>query len=191
MIYKHFYIYTKVMIKEFRKFRGFKILEFFLLNPTVQININELAKKLKISTMTSKQYCDLLEKEDILASKKIGNTKLFNLKDNLLTREWKKIRILQFITQNNLKKAIGNSFYLYGSFANGTYTEKSDLDIFIIKIKKIDKEKIKKIELKLKHEISINEVNYYELEEYKKNNKELINEIKEKGIFFGEDNYGF
>ena len=60
------------MLTVFRKFVGFKILEYFLKYPTAETYLKELAKKLQISPRSVKIYCDLFEKKGIIKSSEFG-----------------------------------------------------------------------------------------------------------------------
>lgn len=177
------------MIPEFNIFKGQVILNYFLDNPNTLININELARKLKISTKTSKEYIDILLKNGLLLDKSLKNNKIVCLNNNnKLVRALKIARILSLIKEIDLEKEINNSFYLFGSCSNGTYNENSDLDLFIIKQNEYNKNKIQTLASKIKSEVNIKEVPFYKLDEYVKKNKIFIDEVK-NGIFFGRDAY--
>ena len=72
------------MLKEFQKFKGWKVLEYFLRGDG-KTSIRELARRLKISSMTAKRYCDLLERSGLLVSERGGTAKLFSMEQNVLT----------------------------------------------------------------------------------------------------------
>ena len=61
------------MLKEFRKYVGYKILEFFLKNPTKKTYLKELAKILEISPRSVKIYCDIFEKDNLIYREVKGN----------------------------------------------------------------------------------------------------------------------
>jgi len=173
------------------KFGIFKIFGFFMFNPTTPITINELSRRLNVSTGTAKHYCDMFEEEGLLISNWVGNAKQFRLNHKHPTVSlWKHTFFIQFLIDNGLMEAVHNPFYIYGSTARGDFDEKSDVDIFIIKIREPDYKKISELERKLGREITILEVPYYKLPGFKKKNPELINQIKRYGIYFGEDGHG-
>ena len=146
------------MLKEFGVFKGFKVLEYFLLNPMEKASIRGLARKLKVSTLTSKNYCDLLERSGFLLSQRIGIAKLFWLRnDNSVAKRWKSAYMLQYLSEMGLEKAINNPFYIYGSIARGDYSGNSDIDIFVeCKKKELNLEKLEK-KLRRKIELHFNE----------------------------------
>lgn len=123
------------MLTSFRKFVGFKILEYFLNNPTEKIYLNELAKKLNVSPRSVKIYCDLFEKKEIIRREIKGNMHLFSTNnDNFCVREMKRACISVILKEINIEKIADNSISIaiYGSYASGNYDEKSDMDVIII-----------------------------------------------------------
>jgi len=123
------------MLTSFRKFVGFKILEYFLNNPTEKIYLKELAKKLDVSPRSVKIYCDLFEKKEIIKREIKGNMHLFSTNnDNFCVREMKRAYISVILEEANIEKIADNSISIaiYGSYASGNYDEKSDLDLLVI-----------------------------------------------------------
>lgn len=174
------------MFKILNNFKGFSILEFFLKNPNKSVGIRELAKILKISPSTTKYYIDNFLKEEILINKNEKHSKQTQLNNNnLIVKEMKKLYVLDKVKELNLEKEINNPFYIFGSCSNGTYNENSDLDIFVIKIKDYNKDKVSILANKIR-DASIKEVPFYKLKEYVKKNKEFITEVK-NGIYFGDE----
>ena len=47
------------MIKDLKKYQGINVLSFFLGNPTLEIHLKEISRRLKISPATAKRFCDL------------------------------------------------------------------------------------------------------------------------------------
>ncbi len=169
------------MIKEFNKFIGFKILNWFVENPTKEIHIKGLARTLNISSSTSKYYCDLFTKDNILTLVKIANLNLFRLNNiSFYVKELKKtlslVALKEAIKEKIAKKAI--SIAIYGSYASGEYNENSDLDILIIgKNLDIDKDFTIKLEKKLKREIQLTIMSYPEFEKMKEISTAFVKEI--------------
>ncbi|MBU0532624.1 winged helix-turn-helix domain-containing protein [Candidatus Micrarchaeota archaeon] len=171
------------MLKEFQKFRGWQVLEYFF-KTNEKISIRELARKLKISTMTAKYYCDVLEKANLLSSEKGGTAKLFSLKDNRQTKHWRLAYLFQLINESKFEDIIKNPFYLFGNTINGIWDK--ELDIFIIKINEFDQEKVRKIIEGFGFIPKLVIVEFYELNEYKQIHKPLIEEVV-KGIYIGDE----
>jgi len=123
------------MFNIFRKFVGFKILEYFLKYPTEKTYLKELAKKLHISPRSVKIYCDLFEKEGIIKREIKGNMHIFSTNnDNFRVRETKRAYFINLLAEMNIENIAEEcaSIAIYGSYASGNYDEKSDIDILII-----------------------------------------------------------
>lgn len=123
------------MLTIFRKFVGFKILEYFLKYPTEKTYLNELAKKLQISPRSIKIYCDLFDKEGIIKREIKGNMHIFSTNnDNFRVREMKRTYFANLLAEMNIENIAEEcaSIAIYGSYASGNYDEKSDIDILII-----------------------------------------------------------
>lgn len=123
------------MLSIFRKFIGFKILEYFLQYPTEKTYLKELAKKLQISPRSVKIYCDLFEKECIIKREIKGNMHIFSTNnDNFRVREMKRAYFVNLLAEMGIENIAEEcaSIAIYGSHASGNYDEKSDVDILII-----------------------------------------------------------
>ncbi len=178
------------MLKEFANFRGWMVLEHFITHSDSEICIKELARRLKISSMTAKQYCDLLEGGGILEAERKGLAKFFRLRNrDPVVKMWKRTVMLQKIRDCGVEGAINNPFYVYGSSTCGEFTEKSDIDIFIIEIRKFDRESAERNLRKAGREINIKAVPYNEIGEFKKRNREFAEGVR-KGVLFGDEAYG-
>lgn len=127
------------MISEWRKFKGWKILEFFLKNPNTSIHIKGLARTLEISPSTSGHYLKLYKYYELLKSENIANVLTFSLNnEDFLTKELKKIFILGILKEKKIiEKMLAENpeianIVLYGTYASGEFTENSDMDFLII-----------------------------------------------------------
>jgi len=177
------------MLKKFRKFKGWKVLEWFLTNPDEKISIREIGRRLDISSMTAKHYCDLFENSNFLQSERAGTAKHFYL--NIKSRKvkyWRVAYLLELVDEKKLRRVINNPFYIFGSFSKGEWKKESDFDVFIIKIHEFDEDAVNEIVSGMGFEPAMIIVDFYKLKEFKKKNKELINEIK-KGIYIGDSAY--
>ena len=169
------------MLNDFRKFVGFKILEYFLLNPTKKTYIKELAKELNVSPASVIKYGDIYYREDLIKKEVKGNLHLYYTNnDNFRIRELKRAFYVNMIGELNIDKIAENpiSVALYGSHANGTFDEKSDIDLLIIGIKeKINKDLIVKIGNKLGKEIQINIISMTNWENKKKEDDAFVKSV--------------
>lgn len=166
------------------KNNSYKILELFIVFPAKDFSVRGIARKLKLSHATVLKYIDdLLElnlikkKEETLYPTFYANT------ENQKYKFYKKNYLIFKITESGLidfiqKQILPSSIILFGSGAKATFTEKSDIDIFVeAKGLKLD---ISKYEKKLNRKINI-------LFESNINNlsKELRNNIINGIILYG------
>lgn len=145
------------MLAEWRKFAGWKVLEFFL-QSDMEIHVKGLAKELQISSQTALKYLKLYEKEGLLNRKNIGNLTLYSLKENIFVFELKKTWFLlaaKPFFDSFAKDNLGiNSLALYGSHAKGAFDQKSDVDLIVIsQQKKLNFNALEKLELKQGKEV--------------------------------------
>ena len=169
------------MLTEFRKFVGFKILEYFLKNPTEKTYLNELAKKLKISSRSVKIYCDIFEKEEIIKREIKGNIHLFTTNnDNFRVREMKRTYFINLLAEMNIENISEEyvSIAIYGSHASGNYDEKSDIDLLIIGDEKhVKRDIIVKIMERIDKEIQLNVIPIIKWEKMKKDEDPFVKSI--------------
>jgi predicted nucleotidyltransferase len=169
------------MLTTFRKFVGFKILEYFLKYPTEKTYLKELAKKLQISPRSVKIYCDLFEKEGIIKREIKGNLHIFTTNnDNFRVREMKRVYFIHLLAELNIEDIAEEcaSIAIYGSHAYGNYDEKSDIDILIIGDEKnVKRELIVDIMKKIDKEIQLNVIPIIRWEKMKKDNDNFVKNI--------------
>ena len=125
------------MLSDWEKFAGWKVLEFFLHNPTAEIHVRALARELKVSPLTANTYLKNYFKDGLLSETKRGNALFYRLKDSPLAKSLKKCFILSllskkgFVNQLLVDNPSTTSIILYGSMASGEYDEKSDFDVLV------------------------------------------------------------
>lgn len=116
-----------------------KIFEFILNNPEKELRIRELARELKLSPAYVSRTLKWAKKQGIVKKNKANLS-------NSLARAIKIFLNIKKITERKtvqkLKKLGINGTGIYGSWANGTNTEDSDLDIWIKTGKKLSEAKI-------------------------------------------------
>ena len=159
-------------MKFLNKCVGFKVMEFFLTHPSLEIHLNELARKLEISPASVKTHCDELSKEKIIFEKQIGNLRLF-----WLNREDFAVRSMMRAYHILLLKKLGIediaqdciSLAIYGSMASGNMDERSDLDILVIGDEKdSDRDGVLKLEERLGREVQLTVLPYFKWEKMKR-----------------------
>jgi len=179
------------MIREWNKFKGWVVLEYFLIHPNTKIHINELTRRLKVSLFTTQKFCSAYHEEGLLNKSKIANIHQYSLNE-----EDARIRTLKSFLGPYLvsdKKYLGPflkknknvlSISIYGSFASGDYGDKSDLDILILKSdeRKIISDDLNAIELKLGREVTIISLNFAQWRQMERKKDKLFLSIKKNNI---------
>jgi len=126
------------MIKEWNKFKGWTVLEFFLRNPTTEIHIKELARQLGIGPRTAETYLKKYAAEGLLKHRKSANAIFYSIvNDKPIVKRLKQFYAVAWLTEIGFVEAVRKEnlettlIVLYGTYASGDYDEKSDLDIIL------------------------------------------------------------
>jgi hypothetical protein len=174
------------ILEHFKKFTGFKVLEYFILHPTYDIHLKELSRTLKISPGSAKLYCDLFESEGILISRRKGNLRLFRLNnENFVVKEIKKTYYLLLLKEEGIQDICKkcNSLAIYGSFASGEFDEKSDLDILVIGSKEdVNYTLLHKIEEKVGIRFQLTILPFYKWEKMKEERDPFTESVIRKHV---------
>lgn len=169
------------MLTSFRKFVGIKVLEYFLKYPTEETYLKELAKKLQISPRSVKIYCDIFDKEGIIIREIKGNMHIFKTNnDNFRVREMKRAYFINLLADLNIEKIAEEcaSIAIYGSYATGTYDDKSDIDLLIIGDEKnVKRDLVVNIMNRIDKEIQLNVISIVKWEKLKKENDHFVKNI--------------
>ncbi|MBF0494427.1 MAG: nucleotidyltransferase domain-containing protein [Candidatus Omnitrophica bacterium] len=114
------------------------LLRYFFINPSQELYVNEIAKKLALDKRNLVRVLNRLEAERILKSRFLGNLKLFSLNERYaLVNEIRSIVLKSSGIGTKIKElARGikglHKLYIYGSCAKGTMGEYSDIDILAV-----------------------------------------------------------
>lgn len=159
-----------------------RILSMLVANPDKAFYSREVSKKIKISLGAASNALRLLKENNVLTSEKKGKTNLYTLK---LPNEYlERFKILNtLLTLESLAeklKNISRRIILYGSYAAGTFTSDSDLDLFIVSEKR---EEVLKAIANFK-------LNVAEIKPVIKKQIEWMQLEKNEPEFFGEINRG-
>lgn len=170
----------------------YRILELFIEFPTTDFSVRGIARHLKLSHATVLKYIADLEKLNIIKTKEttlyqtyFANTE--NPKYRFYKKNWLVFTLIDSgVIEYIQKETLPSSIILFGSGARATFTEKSDIDIFVeAKEAPIN---LTKHEKHLGHKINLLfEQNINDLSKELKNN--IINGIILYGFIKG-DNYG-
>lgn len=173
------------------KYAHFRVLCFFLENPTQEVYVKELSRILKISSHTSKSALDTFHKRKILNLTKKGRTHFYRLEnDSYFVKNLKKVHILSKI--NTISFTFPEeiiSVAIYGSYASGEFDERSDFDLLIISSEKKDYPQVsKKIEDTLHVPVSPLVLTPFEWQELSREDTEFYMEvIKDQVLLYGSE----
>lgn len=113
-----------------------RIFSLFAMNPDRAFYLREISKRLNISLGTTYGALVALEKARILTSRTVGKTKLLEVNAQDFPVALNVFRILNSVLilkpLVELLKGHASRAILYGSYARGTFTQESDLDLFIV-----------------------------------------------------------
>jgi len=111
-----------------------KILSLFAMNPDRPFYVREVSKKLRISLGAAHAALIYLEKAGILEQERVGKTKLYRLRGpSPVIRSFRVLNTLSILEPLvEAIKDMARQIILFGSYADGTFTPSSDLDLFIV-----------------------------------------------------------
>lgn len=119
-----------------------KVLAFFLSNPSTSIYVKQLSRDLKISPSGTNKALKFLEKSKILFKEERGKAHYYFLNNELSFIKHLKIsyflaKIQGWKIEQKFKKQDEDliSLAVYGSYASGDFDERSDIDFLLISSK--------------------------------------------------------
>jgi len=144
---------------EIFKNNTYRILELFIDFPTTDFSVRGIARHLKLSHATVLKYINDLEKLEFIKKKEetlyptyFANTQ--NQKYKFYKKNYLVLKIMNSSLVEQIQKTtLPSSIILFGSGAKATFTEKSDIDIFVES--KESKLNIAKYEKKLNRKINL------------------------------------
>ncbi len=151
---------------ELFKNNTYRILELFIENPSKDFSVRGIARQLKLSHATVLKYIADLEKLRFIKKKEATlYPTYFSNTENQKYKLYKKNWLIFRITESGLidyiqKEVLPSSIVLFGSGAKATFTEKSDIDIFVeanktkLDLAKYEKKLNRKINLLFEQNIS-------------------------------------
>ncbi|MCZ7371940.1 MAG: nucleotidyltransferase domain-containing protein [Candidatus Methanoperedens sp.] len=152
------------MIELFRKYVQWKILAHFLANPNTSFHIKQLARVLDVSPASVSNAVKSFEEDGMLSKEEKGLAHIYRLdSDNSVVAPLKKAYGITLVLSSKPKETFLEidqniiSLALFGSYADGSYDEKSDMDFLIVTPtrKEILIKAAKRLEEELQREVSI------------------------------------
>lgn len=180
------------MFKEWKKFRGWVVMEYFMKNPQSRIHVKGLSAGLKISPRTSQTYLEEYHKSGILRKEVAGNVHQFSLENgNPLARALKRTYVLSKIMESGFIDDIkGHALAaaIYGSCASGDYAENSDVDILIIADDDISADAVRNLESAVGKEASITRMSVSEWKRKKESREPFAQSVlRNSVVLLGEN----
>jgi len=127
------------LIELFEKYVRWKVLAKFLANPNTSFHIKEVARALEISPASASSAAKYFEGFGLLVKEERGQAHLYKLdSEHCLAAPLKKAYGLTRVISSGAKeKFLGAdnamiSLALFGSYADGSFDEKSDVDFLIV-----------------------------------------------------------
>ena len=122
---------------ELFKNNTYKILELFIEFPTKDFSVRGIARNLKLSHATVLKYIADLEKLSLIKKKEatlyptyFANTE--SQKYKFYKRNWLVFKIQESnLVEHIQKETLPSTIILFGSGAKATFSEKSDIDVFV------------------------------------------------------------
>lgn len=127
------------MIELFRQYVKWKILSHFLANPNTSFHIKQLARILKVSPASVSSAVKSFEEDGLLSKEEKGLAHIYRLdSDNSVVAPLKKAYGIAFVLSSKPKERFLEvdtniiSLAFFGSYAEGSFDEKSDIDFLIV-----------------------------------------------------------
>ncbi|KEQ55977.1 putative nucleotidyl transferase protein [Marine Group I thaumarchaeote SCGC AAA799-E16] len=153
------------------------------------LHIREIARKTDVDVKSIQIQLKKLEKINILSSVIRGKNKEFSLNQNIITRYYlimaECFAVVAYLKRHFLIKKIfseldshiDGTVILFGSYAKGTYTKQSDIDLFVIDDKRVDKKIISKTSDMINRDINIKSSNRQQFLNRLYDNDPLVKEV--------------
>lgn len=170
-------------------FRGnltWKVLTYFLAHPSKEVYVKELAQLLRVGPTSANNALRTLNKVDLLRRQEKARSHFYSLNDeSTIVRFLKVAYLLARVQDADLVSKLLEldngliSLCIYGSFADGTFDERSDVDILIIsqKGKSVFNSIVSELENLLELEINIEIFNLARWKRLKEEDKEFYQEV--------------
>lgn len=162
-----------------------KLLNYLFMNPTCELFVNEIAKKLSLDKRNLVKKMKELEKEGIIKSQKKGNLKLYSInRDYPLYQEYKSILFKTSGFEASLRELISKikgikEAYIYGSYAKNSMDSHSDIDLMAIGTHSIAllQRSLNVLQKEIDREINVINMDVNEFAKRKKNKDPFINQV--------------
>jgi len=121
------------MLSEWRKFKGWVVLEHFLKNPDCKAYVRGLAKENCISPLSASRYLKAYAQEGLLLPEKCANAIYYRLDNSSPTvKALKRFYFLAKVGRIESAPTGTTSIAIFGTHASGEYGSSSDVDLLVI-----------------------------------------------------------
>lgn len=127
------------MIELFRQYVKWKLLAHFLANPDTSFHIKQLARILNVSPASVSSAVKSFDGDGLLSKEEKGLAHIYRLNaDNSVVAPLKKAYGIVFVLSSKPKEKFLEidpniiSLALFGSYAEGSFDEKSDIDFLVV-----------------------------------------------------------
>ncbi|MCZ7380231.1 MAG: nucleotidyltransferase domain-containing protein [Candidatus Methanoperedens sp.] len=179
------------MIELFKTYVKWKILSHFLANPNTSFHIKQLARILNVSPASVSSAVKSFEENGLLSKEEKGLAHIYRLdSDNSMVAPLKKAYgIASVLSSKPTENFLGIdpgiiSLALFGSYAEGSFDEKSDIDFLIVTSTRKEKfiKAAKILEEELEKEVSLSVLKLSEWRAMAKKGDAFYNRIVENHI---------
>jgi len=167
-----------------------KIIGLYTDNYKKSIHLREISRETDVDVKSIQIQLKKLERINVLSSILRGRNKEYALNlDNVITKYYlimaesftsiiylKKHFLIKKIL-GEIGKKMDDPLILFGSFVKGGYTKESDIDLFVISEKKIDKGMVLKVSDLVNRDINIKSSNKVQFLNGLRRNDPLVNEV--------------
>ncbi len=167
----------------FEKYALFTALRAIQANANKKFSVRELAREAGLSVGSAKACLDDMAANKLVTLEKVGRTYQYKFDiSNPLARQWKVLFNVQELNRAGLFEFLlsqlhgVSSIVLYGSMANGTNDEQSDVDLLVIARDK-KKFSLSKIEAGLGREVNVLVQTSFEWKEKAKKDKVFYDNV--------------
>jgi len=172
------------------KYTDFSILRFLLQHSSTSFYVKELSKKLSVSPASVSKLMNSLDGCSIVVKEEVGNVHSYSLNnESPLVRQMKVFdTLLRFDEIQLIGKFLDldegiSSIILYGSYADGSNDNKSDIDLLVVSETKADfSALLEKLSGAMNAEITLLQYKVSELNKLKREDSVFYSRLKETHI---------
>lgn len=169
------------------------ILQLYLSDYTLSLHSREMGNRLSKSHVTLLPHLQALEKENVLITRMQGRNKLYRITNNSIAKSYlllaETLRTITFFEHVFILKTIVDelrvpeTLILFGSYAKGTQTSKSDIDlVYFGTLAEDERKRIKRVSQTYNKRIHVQEISRQEFVIALKNHDSLAKEVLENHI---------